>query len=45
MLLLERIVNIKLIVSAAILMTSVMAPMSRSFCYTGNRSGATRYDL
>ena len=30
MLLLERIVNIKLIVSAAILMTSVMAPMSRA---------------
>ena len=31
MLLLERIVNIKLIVSTAILMTSVMAPMSRAF--------------
>ena len=30
MLLLERIVNIKLIISAAILMTSVMAPMSRA---------------
>lgn len=31
MLLLERIVNIKLIVSTAILMASVMAPMSRAF--------------
>ncbi|MBJ9571540.1 HdeA/HdeB family chaperone [Citrobacter braakii] len=31
MLLLERIVNIKLIVSAAILMTSVMVPMRRAF--------------
>ena len=31
MLPLERIVNIKMMVSAAILVTSVMAPMTRAF--------------